>query len=720
MGSKSGGQIIGYHYYIGMHMAWCVAADKLLKIKVNDKTAWSGNATGGQIYINAPSLFGGDDREGGVSGFVDVEMGLPSQNVNGYLASKLGGLVPAFRGAVCTVLRQVYIGNNPYLKPWSAKWRRTQTDSNGEPIWYQAKADINSGDMNPAHIIYECLTSTDWGMGYPSSAIDDANFRAVADALHAEGSGLSMQWNKQDTVEGFIQTVMNHINGFLYVSPTTGLFRLKLMRNDYDPATLPVYDESKVVSLESFERRAWGETINEINLVYRDREDNKDKTITVQDIANIQFQGGVVSQTVQMPGISNADLATKVAFRELTAVSSPLAKLTLIVNRSAWSTAIGDVFKFSWDKLGIVTQIFRVMQIDTGTLTDGKIRITAVEDVFGMPTAVYTGTQASGWVDPSQDPIDLTRQRVVEANYWDIQTKVPQADIATFTAGFGFLVSIGSRESGVNYGYKLLTRVGSNPYVSRGSFPSCPSAVVEDALAQEVTSTFSYSGDRDLSLVALNTYAYIENEIVEVTAIDEALLTMTVNRGALDTVPVAHDAGQIIYFAQNWSGRDTTEYTETDVVNAKLLEATSQGYLDESLATAQTLTMANRYARPYPPGNFQINALRYPASASGDLALTWSHRDRTLQLAYLVDQTEGNIGPESSVTYTVRIYNSAGNVLKHTESALAGTSWTYTQAARIADFGGAGPHSVRIELEAVRSGVVSHQFHSVSLTVSDV
>jgi hypothetical protein len=720
MPSKSSGGIIGYRYYLGMHMGWCLSADKLIKFDVNDKTAWQGESTGGLIYVDAPNLFGGDDREGGIFGWLNVKMGRPSQGKNTYLVGQLGSLIPAFRGLCSTVWQRGCIGNNPYLKPWSMTWVRTQTDSYGEPIWYQAKADINSGDMNPAHIIYEALTDTDWGMGYPASAIDDANFRAVADTLHAEGHGLSMIWNQAGTIDAFIGNVINHINGFLYISPSTGLFKIKLVRNDYDTSTLDVFDESNIVALESFERRAWGETVNEINLVYRDRDDNKDKTITVQDIANIQFQGGVVSQTIQMPGIPNAALAQKVAFRELQAISSPLARVTLIVNRKAWNKAIGDVFKFSWAKLGIAAQVFRVMQIDTGLLTDGKIKIIAVEDVFGMPTATYVGTQSSGWVDPSQDPVDLTRQRVVEANYWDIQTKVKQADIATLTAGFGFLASIGSRESGVNYGYKLLTKVGANPYQNRGTFPSCPSAVIDGALAQEVTSTFSYSGSRDLALVELNTYGYIEDEIVEVTAIDTDLLTITVNRGVLDTVPVAHDAGKIIYFSENWSGRDPTEYTETDVVDAKLLEVTSQGPLAEGSASELSLTMANRYARPYAPGNFKINMLRYPASAAGNLALTWSHRDRTLQTAYLVDQTEGDIGPEASVTYTVRIYNTVGNVLKHTESALAGTSWTYTQAARIADFGGAGPHSVRIELEAVRSGVVSHQFHSVSLTVSDV
>ncbi|MEE9357290.1 MAG: hypothetical protein V3U62_02985, partial [Sedimenticolaceae bacterium] len=71
---------------------------------------------------------------------------------------------------------------------------------------------------------------------------------------------------------------------------------------------------------------------NEISVVYRDRDDNTDKTITVHDIGNIQIQGGVVTQTVQYPGISNADLAARIALRDLRAAASPLSRLRITVN----------------------------------------------------------------------------------------------------------------------------------------------------------------------------------------------------------------------------------------------------------------------------------------------------------------------------------------------------------------------------------------------------
>ena len=90
---------IGYKYYAGLHMAFCDAADALLAIAVGDKTAWTGNVTSNTtIYINNPNLFGGEEREGGIQGNVDVMFGRDSQGVNSYLLSKLGSNTQPFVG----------------------------------------------------------------------------------------------------------------------------------------------------------------------------------------------------------------------------------------------------------------------------------------------------------------------------------------------------------------------------------------------------------------------------------------------------------------------------------------------------------------------------------------------------------------------------------------------------------------------------------------------
>jgi hypothetical protein len=124
--------------------------------------------------------------------------------------------------------------------------------------------------------------------------------------------------------------------------------------------------------------------------------------------------------------------------------------------------------------------------------------------------------------------------------------------------------------------------------------------------------------------------------------------------------------------------------------------------------------MNRRQNRPYPPGNVKINNVAYPAVAKGDLVISWAHRDRLSQTVSLVSQTNGNIGPEAGVTYTLRIYGEAGS-LRRTYSGLTGTSQTYTQADDTADSGLGRPNAaLRIELESNRSGVISLQKHSIA------
>ena len=90
-------------------------------------------------------------------------------------------------------------------------------------------------------------------MGYPTASIDDASFRTAADVLYTEGFGLNMIWLQQSKIEQFIKEIMDHIGGVLTTSPSTGRF---------------VLNPDNIIELESFQRAAWGETTNEIVLIY--------------------------------------------------------------------------------------------------------------------------------------------------------------------------------------------------------------------------------------------------------------------------------------------------------------------------------------------------------------------------------------------------------------------------------------------------------------------
>ncbi len=710
-GGKGGGSssyVVGHRYYAGLHLAICHGpVDAVTRIIVGERTAWSGSVTSSQtLYVNAPELFGGDSREGGVQGYVEVKLGGPAETISGYLQQKLGSVIPAFRGVVSIIVQQCQLSAmNPYIKPWSIEARRI-------PAPAALGSGYINGDANPAHIIYECLNNATWGLGYAASEIDASSFQTAANTLASEQYGLSLLWDREQPLEEFIAEILRHIDGTLYVHPRTGKFVLKLARADYNVSSLLVLDASNILELESFSRPSESELVNQITVRYRDRSTDKDAAITVHDLAALELAGGVVSSaTVDYPGISNGSLASRVALGDLKQLSVPLAKATLIANRQASNLNIGDVFKFTWPELGIAQLVMRVVRVSYGTLTDGRVRIECVEDIFGLPSASYVSPTPTSWVSPLTSPAPVPYRRLNEAPWWTVVKRVV-GESATAQNELdpqgGLLVACASRPSGDSLNVKLLTRQGSAAYAEVDTMGFTPNATLINACDEQAT-VFSIGNGQDLDIVKLNTYAYLDNEIVAVKAINLVAGTVTVDRGVLDTVPAPHLASARIWFADAFEALVTEQYLSGESLQVKMLPATGLGRLAESAAPADSYTFAGRMIRPYPPGNVKVNNVMWPTTILGQIALTWAHRDRMQQTVYLVTQSEGNIGPEAGVTYTVRFYNE-NNSFQKTLTGLTTTTWTYLSADEATDSGlGRINGKFKVEIEAVRAGYTSWQ-----------
>jgi hypothetical protein len=709
-GGKGGKEsyVVGYRYYAGLHLAICHGpVDAVTRIIVGERTAWSGNVTSSQtIYVNAPELFGGDSREGGVQGYVEIKMGGAAETVSGYLQQKLGSVIPAFRGVVSIIAQQCQLSAmNPYIKPWSIEARRIPAPA------ALGNGNIN-GDANPAHIIYECLNNATWGLGYAASEIDATSFQTAANTLASEQFGLSLLWDREQPLEEFIGDVLRHIDGTLYVHPRTGKFVLKLARADYSVASLMTLDASNILELESFSRPSESELVNQVTVRYHDRATDKDAAITVHDLAALELAGGVVSSvTVDYPGISNGSLASRVALGDLKQLSVPLAKATLIANRQASNLNIGDVFKLTWPELGIAQLVMRVVRISYGTLTDGRVRIECVEDIFGLPSASYVSPTPTSWVSPLTSPAPAPYRRLGEAPWWTVVKRLvgeSQTARGELDPQGGLLVACAARPSGDSLNVKLLTRQGSAAFAEAATMGFTPNATLINAI-DEQTTVLAIGNSQDLDVVELDTYAYLDDEIVAVKAINLVAGTVTVERGVLDTVPAPHTAGARIWFAEDIEALVVEQYLSGESLQVKMLPATGLGLLAESAAPTDSYTFAGRMIRPYPPGNVKVNNVMWPSVITGQMTLTWAHRDRMQQTVYLVTQSDGNIGPEAGTTYTVRFYNE-NNAIQKTVTGLTTTSWTYTAADEATDSGlGRINGKFKVEIEAVRDGYVSWQ-----------
>lgn len=525
--------------------------------------------------------------------------------------------------------------------------------------------------MNPVHILYDSLTARDM-QGEPSAMINQASFLAAADRCHAEAFGLCTSY-EGGSIADFQQRICDVIGGCLTQSRIDGQYYVDLVRGDYDLTALPVISADDILEF-SQEPSVLTEQVNQIAVEWFDpQEKEKRTTAPLQSMGAIQAAGRVIAETRQYPEIAAENLALRVGARDLQAASTPLSRFRLTVNRRTFDLRPGRQFRLQYPAEGIGDMVCLLADIDYGTLTDGRVRLVAVQDVFGFPQTVYV-TPESGLAEPPNDlPVASTHQRVFEAPYVELVGNLSRADLAALPPDVGVLMTVAARPlNGLDY--VIYTATLGEAYDARGTAEWCPTATVVEA-ADYLDTAFTLSGGQDLSEVAVGAWALWEDEIVRIDAIDATAGTVTVGRGCADTVPARHPADSHIYFCGEWSGTDGREYVMGETVRAKLLTRTSTSVQALAGASELTAAMAQRHHRPYPPGNVRINGQSYPSESQNAISIRWSHRDRLLQADQLIDTTMGDIGPEPGVTYGVVIRDSIDSIV-HSVSGLSGTEYT--------------------------------------------
>lgn len=696
---------VGYKYSLGIHMIVCHGPiDSLDRIDVDNKPVWTGSSTGGNITVDAPNHFGGEDREGGVQGTVTLEMGGPSQPKNSYLMARLGANIPAYRGVVGMVLNQVYIGMSPYLRAWSFWATRIMTKSDGTAQWYSTKANV-AGDMNPAHIIRECLTDPKWGMGYPENDIDDVSFTYAADYMHSEGMGLSLVWDRSTTLEDFLQEILKHIQGSIYVSRESGKFVLKLARDDYDLEDLLVLDEDSVSKITDYKKSLIGELYNSVSVVFWDASTGKNNSVTLQDIALAGQQQATIGTTKQFPGITKSDLAARVAARELKAMSTPMASATIYTNRKASGLNVGDVFRLQWPRLGLADIVMRVVSLELGSLESNQVKITCVEDLFSLSSSSYIVPPSGDWEDPIGDPVPSTQHFLFEAPYWEMAQRIGDAAAAALPVTSSFFMVTARPPAVFSDNARIsVSRDGGTTWVDSGLMDYCPTATLGSNIGRTETS-LPISGISSIVNVVLGTYLVIDSEVMSVKAITDTVVT--VGRGCLDTVPVPHAVNSPIGFVDDFTETDNVEYALGEIPRVRVLPVSGNGTLPLVSAPVLSVTMMGRHSRPYPPQKFQLEGMAYPASVAGDidLSFTWVSRNRLTQTSSLVDTEASTITAEAGTTYTLEIRTSGGTLII-AKTGLSSLSQVITLAELGSNYG-----NTRALLWSVRDGLDSWQKH---------
>ncbi len=778
MGSAKGGsQTIGYKYFMSILMGIGRGAmSEMVEIKVGGKTAWRGPACGdgadSQIWINAPDLFGGDEKEGGILGPAQIHWGEPDQvlpggqqTVGGFLpgiketisAEQPDAKVPALRGVTTFWFDGEVCSLNPYPKEWKFRMRRHIHGWYGGIPWYPAKNVIymsgpevvtakraaalsiedvfaakggtkknaivatipgNIKASNGAHIIYECVTNPEWGRGEYPSALDENSFIYAANQLCSEGFGLCFFWTRQEDVDVFIQTVLDHIGGVLYTDRSTGLLTLRLIRSDYTDDTLPTFSPGRgLLDILVDDSGSQDIAYNEVVVKYHDPISDVDGEARAHNAGARVAQGATNSITKEYPGLPTKELAGRVAVRELIVQSAGLKKYKVRLDRSAWRIAPGMPFRIQCPERGIANIILRAGEItDASIQQGGYIEIGALEDVFSMPATSMVVPEDSTWTPPVGDPVEPDASEAFELSYYDMTKRLSEFDVASINDADAYFGMVAAQPLATQQQYDLkVDDDGDDVFTTAGTFSFTANARLAAAIGP-LDTVLTLEAEEHWPDDVLRDSVSIGGERMRIDQYDPATHTLTVARGVIDTLPQRHAKGAQVWLPDDDIASNRVTYSEGETIDAAAATRSTTGVLPEEEWEVKSVTLRGRVGRPYPVADLKVDGVSvYLADGEHEApVLTWVPRNRVTQQDQLVGHTEGPVAEEAGTTYEVEVKTPAG-VLISTHPLPGGTTtFTYDAALQATD---GSPDTVRFNVVTIRDGYRSLNSYDVSVVI---
>lgn len=419
-------------------------------------------------------------------------------------------------------------------------------------------------DLNPAEAIYEILRNEYWGCNYQEERIDIDSLIELGITCEQEELGVSCLINRVAQANEYITKILDHINGVKYDNPTTGKLSFRLIRNDYDINKLKSFDVSNCESCE-FSRLDWSETTSAISMSFTDASNKYDTGQFLQtDVSNRLITGSYTEKQVDGTYFTTTTNARWLAQASLLSAGYPLAAVNLVANRDAYTVTIGEPIKLSWEPYGITQMVFRVTDIDYATLKDGKISITAMEDVFGFDKLDYDFSSTPSWTDPEKEPFDIARWLFMEEPY--------ELSLSLDT----YLYAYAAQPSSYSIVMDVWRRVGeawnrtaqTSSWATVGKFTAAYEEKYEFDPAGFEFSPIGSNGrellDRKVEMITYDPDIYNRNSGLNLVVADDEIMSYdymikvpngnyilkNVVRGVFDTIPKSHTVESILFFIE--------------------------------------------------------------------------------------------------------------------------------------------------------------------------
>jgi hypothetical protein len=691
--------VVGHRYFLGVDLALGMGPDlQMSEIYMDDKLLWSGTVSPTvptTITIDKPSFWGGYKDGGGWTGTATYYPGgldLTGNPINSYVEGVVGvGEVPGYIGTAHIVFEGNYIGETAQLRKMAFVMENHTNDLGGLP-----DSGKVGDDMNPAEAIYQIFVNKWRGMGVSPGDLDITALRALGNTCHAEGNGVSIVITAETQGSKLIQEIMRQVDGIAHQDPDTGKIVFKLIRGDYDVASLPIYDEDDIIKVTNFSRTGWDEVVSQVKISFPQRDKESNAVAVSQDMATITMIGRMRSTTLSMPFVYDKSLANQIASRERAQLSVPLFRITLEMNRNANTLRPGDVFRLNWPDYGFSNLVMRVQEFDFGSLLDGRLVVKCLQDSFALNTVIFADPPDSGWVAPVVNPVPIAVNEIVEMpRFYQKKLENPIQD------GFASVIALPLKPSTASSSFDMVTGVAtgdSNLDTREPQFAPYPTTATivtpyskNEGFVSGVDSSTGLVIDNLIGLLIPASSGsqikegergifYSNGEWMGFTSFTDNLNgTYTLNnihRGLFGTSPIDHAVSQRIWqvVPDIFPDGNMDNLSETGTVFYKLMDRVGSASIDITEVPELSSTMQDIADRPARPRNVKLDGTRTPAIVeTTDLDLTWISSNRESLLAAL--ETDPSEIPDQPETYDVDVMVSG---VRNTSLSSSGVSSPHT------------------------------------------
>lgn len=509
-------------------------------------------------------------------------------------------------------------------------------------------------DINPIHKIREILTD-DTAMSKPESDVNNVNFMKAADRIYDEGLGISWAIDEKSCIEA-IEELCYHIEAGIRVNRQTGLYEMVLFRDDwFAEDEIHNISESRIKDL-SLEVMNSDDIVNQLNVTYYDRERIKNSTFSVYENGSILTMGHANAESVDFPYFMHMRNAEIVANWKLKQFSTPAWSGSFTTGwREARKWNRYDLIHLPWSRKWEGAILVRIMKINLGNGANNTVTID-FEEVIPYSGEMNTSIVVDAPVESAPQPPQPSVNAVFEAPYYLTVLRAGQTNTdleLSNNPDIGYVAAIAAKPQNNSLNALLYTDGGVDEFEQVSRLDYCDILQLDQPI-NETMSAFVVTGSLTQSANS-NNFILLNDELMSFVSFDSETKVLTVKRGVLDTVPKKHNSGDLFVFDLPDVAFDSTQYAQSEIVEAQVLTTTPSG-IQALSETGTAVEIQARAIRPYPPANVKINGEYWPETFSGDLVLTWVDRNRLQQTGgQILGWYDEGVTKESGTTYRIQV-----------------------------------------------------------------